>query len=69
MSSIFVAKVLGENFMSIIEQPLDLANIVDSEVGTGSIWFYILKMFIATPYLILLKYLKAFIIHKNLWSG
>lgn len=35
MSSIFVAKVLGENFMSIIEQPLDLANIVDSEVETG----------------------------------
>lgn len=37
MSSIFVAKVLGENFMSIIEQPLDLANIVDSEVETGYI--------------------------------
>lgn len=35
MSSIFVAKVLGESFMSIIEQPLDLANIVDSEVETG----------------------------------
>lgn len=32
MSHIFVAKVLGESFMSIIEQPLDLANIVDSEV-------------------------------------
>lgn len=34
MSSIFVAKVLGESFMSIIEQPLDLAYIVDSEVET-----------------------------------
>lgn len=32
MSHIFVSKVLGEAFMSIIEQPLDLANIVDSEV-------------------------------------
>lgn len=32
MSHIFVAKVLGETFMNIIEQPLDLANIVDSEV-------------------------------------
>ncbi|XP_049595492.1 cytoplasmic dynein 1 heavy chain 1 [Syngnathus scovelli] len=32
MSHIFVAKVLGEAFMSIIEQPIDLANIVDSEV-------------------------------------
>lgn len=32
MSHIFVSKVLGESFMSIIEQPLDLANIVDSEV-------------------------------------
>ncbi len=34
MSHIFVSKVMGDNFMSIIEQPLDLANIVDSEVGT-----------------------------------
>lgn len=32
MSHIFVSKVLGETFMNIIEQPLDLANIVDSEV-------------------------------------
>lgn len=32
MSHIFVSKVLGESFMNIIEQPLDLANIVDSEV-------------------------------------
>lgn len=35
MSHIFVAKVLGETFMNIIEQPLDLANIVDSEVVTN----------------------------------
>lgn len=32
MSHIFVSKVLGETFMNIIEQPLDLGNIVDSEV-------------------------------------
>lgn len=32
MSHIFVSKVLGDTFMSIIEQPLDLANIIDSEV-------------------------------------
>ncbi|XP_034530779.1 cytoplasmic dynein 1 heavy chain 1 [Notolabrus celidotus] len=32
MSHIFVSKVLGESFMNIIEQPLDLANIVDMEV-------------------------------------
>ncbi|KAJ3613107.1 hypothetical protein NHX12_019361, partial [Muraenolepis orangiensis] len=32
MSHIFVCKVLGETFMNIIEQPLDLGNIVDSEV-------------------------------------
>ncbi|XP_061897473.1 cytoplasmic dynein 1 heavy chain 1 isoform X1 [Entelurus aequoreus] len=32
MSHIFVAKILGETFMNIIEQPIDLANIVDSEV-------------------------------------
>lgn len=32
MSHIFVSKVLGDSFMNIIEQPLDLANIVDSEV-------------------------------------
>ncbi len=32
MSHIFVSKVLGESFMNIIEQPLDLANIVDNEV-------------------------------------
>ncbi|MBN3298743.1 DYHC1 protein, partial [Amia calva] len=32
MSHIFVSKVLGETFMSIIDQPLDLGNIVDSEV-------------------------------------
>lgn len=31
-SHIFVSKVLGDSFMNIIEQPLDLANIVDSEV-------------------------------------
>lgn len=33
MSHIFVSKVLGETFVNIIEQPLDLANIVDNEVG------------------------------------
>lgn len=33
MSHIFVAKVLGESFMNIIEQPLDLANVVENEVG------------------------------------
>lgn len=32
MSHIFVSKVLGDSFMNIIEQPFDLANIVDSEV-------------------------------------
>lgn len=32
MSHIFVTKALGETFMNIIEQPLDLGNIVDSEV-------------------------------------
>lgn len=31
-SHIVVSKVLGETFMNIIEQPLDLANIIDSEV-------------------------------------
>lgn len=36
MSHIFVSKVLGETFMNIIEQPLDLANIVDSEVVTNT---------------------------------
>lgn len=35
MSHIFVSKVLGETFMNIIEQPLDLAHIVDSEVVTN----------------------------------
>lgn len=35
MSHIFVSKVLGESFMSLIEQPLDLANIVDNEVVTS----------------------------------
>lgn len=34
MSHIFVSKVMGENFMAIIDQPLDLANIVDNEVTT-----------------------------------
>ncbi|XP_028677485.1 cytoplasmic dynein 1 heavy chain 1 isoform X2 [Erpetoichthys calabaricus] len=32
MSHMFVSKVLGDSFLSIIEQPLDLASIVDSEV-------------------------------------
>uniref|UniRef100_A0A6Q2WQB4 Cytoplasmic dynein 1 heavy chain 1 n=1 Tax=Esox lucius TaxID=8010 RepID=A0A6Q2WQB4_ESOLU len=32
MAHIFVSKVLGDNFMAIIEQPLDLGNIVESEV-------------------------------------
>ncbi|KAL1257320.1 hypothetical protein QQF64_010564 [Cirrhinus molitorella] len=36
MSHIFVSKVMGETFMAIIEQPLDLANIVDSEVKPGT---------------------------------
>ncbi|KAG7251431.1 hypothetical protein CRUP_005405, partial [Coryphaenoides rupestris] len=31
MAHIFVCKVLGETFMTIMEQPLDLGNIVDSE--------------------------------------
>lgn len=35
MSHIFVSKVLGETFMSIIEQPLDLANVIDNEVGSN----------------------------------
>ena len=35
MSHIFVTKVLGETFMNIIEQPLDLGNIVDSEVTSN----------------------------------
>ncbi|TRY83561.1 hypothetical protein DNTS_016270 [Danionella cerebrum] len=36
MSHIFVSRVMGENFMSIIEQPLDLAAIVESEVKPGT---------------------------------
>ncbi|XP_016305378.1 LOW QUALITY PROTEIN: cytoplasmic dynein 1 heavy chain 1-like [Sinocyclocheilus anshuiensis] len=36
MTHIFVSKVMGETFMAIIEQPLDLANIVDSEVKPGT---------------------------------
>lgn len=36
MSHIFVSKALGESFMNIIEQPLDLGNIVDSEVENHS---------------------------------
>ncbi|XDV43881.1 hypothetical protein PO909_012272 [Leuciscus waleckii] len=36
MSHIFVSRILGENFMAIIDQPLDLANIVDSEVKPGT---------------------------------
>ncbi|KAJ8394229.1 hypothetical protein AAFF_G00048120 [Aldrovandia affinis] len=32
MSHIFVSKVLGDAFMAIMEQPLDLASIVDNEV-------------------------------------
>uniref|UniRef100_A0A8C7FEC4 Cytoplasmic dynein 1 heavy chain 1 n=1 Tax=Oncorhynchus kisutch TaxID=8019 RepID=A0A8C7FEC4_ONCKI len=32
MAHIFVSKVLGDTFMAIIEQPLDLGNIVESEV-------------------------------------
>ena len=39
MSHIFVCKVLGETFMNIIEQPLDLGNIVDSEVHDGHLPF------------------------------
>ena len=40
MSHIFVSKVLGETFMAIIEQPLDLANIVDNEVTSSSLFNY-----------------------------
>lgn len=63
MSSIFVAKVLGENFMVIIEQPLDLANIVDSEVETGmkdclTLKMIVFKLFIVSPYSILLNICK-----------
>ncbi|XP_016335882.1 cytoplasmic dynein 1 heavy chain 1 [Sinocyclocheilus anshuiensis] len=36
MTHIFVSKVMGETFMAIMEQPLDLANIVDSEVKPGT---------------------------------
>ncbi|XP_016418464.1 cytoplasmic dynein 1 heavy chain 1-like [Sinocyclocheilus rhinocerous] len=36
MTHILVSKVMGENFMAIMEQPLDLANIVDSEVKPGT---------------------------------
>ncbi|KAL0969613.1 hypothetical protein UPYG_G00229830 [Umbra pygmaea] len=32
MAHIFVSRVLGDNFMAIIEQPLDLGNIVENEV-------------------------------------
>lgn len=38
-SHIFVSKVLGDSFMNIIEQPLDLANIVDSEVEYQDFFF------------------------------
>lgn len=40
MSHIFVSKVLGDSFMNIIEQPLDLANIVDSEVEYQDLIFF-----------------------------
>lgn len=40
MSHIFVSKVLGDSFMNIIEQPLDLANIVDSEVEYQDLFFF-----------------------------
>lgn len=62
MSSIFVAKVLGENFMVIIEQPLDLANIVDSEVETGMKYCLtfkiVIKLFTVSSYTILLNICK-----------
>ncbi|KAM4013249.1 cytoplasmic dynein 1 heavy chain 1 [Anomaloglossus baeobatrachus] len=32
MAHIFVSTILGDSFMSVIDQPLDLANIVDTEV-------------------------------------
>lgn len=38
MSHIFVSMVLGESFMNIVEQPLDLANIVDNEVLSDISW-------------------------------
>lgn len=40
MSHIFVSKVLGDSFMNIIEQPLDLANIVDSEVEYQDLFIF-----------------------------
>lgn len=33
MAHVFVSTNLGESFMSIMEQPLDLTHIVDTEVG------------------------------------
>ncbi|KAG9481497.1 hypothetical protein GDO78_010625 [Eleutherodactylus coqui] len=32
MAHIFVSNILGDTFMSVIDQPLDLAHIVDTEV-------------------------------------
>ncbi|MEQ2219816.1 hypothetical protein XENOCAPTIV_024743 [Xenoophorus captivus] len=46
MSHIFVSKVLGETFMNIIEQPLDLANIVDSEVLLNILFLLFLLDFV-----------------------
>lgn len=34
MAHVFVSTNLGESFMSIMEQPLDLTHIVDTEVGS-----------------------------------
>lgn len=45
-SHIFVSKVLGDSFMNIIEQPLDLANIVDSEVEYQDFFFFSLSFVI-----------------------
>lgn len=36
MAHVFVSTNLGESFMSIMEQPLDLTHIVDTEVGEPS---------------------------------
>lgn len=35
MAHVFVSTNLGESFMSIMEQPLDLTHIVDTEVRCG----------------------------------
>ena len=41
MASIFVATVLGETFVHSAEQELNLAEIVNNEVGPGNIYIVI----------------------------